>query len=257
VSRKKKKESEQEEVEVAHEVNVVDGDSAGATEVVADETTQQPEGAEPDDGTVEAEEPDELSVAKQEADDFKDKWVRATAELDNFRRRMARERQEQFLRAADGVLKQLLTPMDNLARGLKTAREMPEPNSENEVTESADDAGTDGLLRGFEMVYEQFAAVLTKENVTVMETIGQPFDPMRHEAMMMVETEVPAPGTVVDEIERGYFHGERVLRHAKVVVSKAPAPPVEPEAADSTASADESQESGKTEKNDEAIESVE
>ncbi len=159
------------------------------------------------------EEPDELSQARQEADDYKDRWMRATADLENFRRRAARDREEQMLRVVDNVLRQLLEPMDNLARGIKEAE------AEQERTDDAVDAFARGML----MVYEQFVGMLERENVKVMEAVGQPFDPMLHDAMATLEREDLPPNTVVDEIERGYRHGERVLRHAKVVVSKAPA----------------------------------
>lgn len=159
----------------------------------------------------------EVLVARTEAEDFKDRWLRAAAELENFRRRTAREYADQVARASERILRQLLEPLDNLERAVKAAQ----------VTEGAGDGGSSdahaALRQGIEIVYGQCVALLERENVRPMETVGNPFDANLHDALLVVERSNQTPNTVVDEVQRGYWLGDRVLRHAKVVVSKAPA----------------------------------
>ena len=143
--------------------------------------------------------------------------MRSAAELQNVRKRTQREIQEIRVRAGERILRQLLEPVDNLARALAAA----EAGTPETVDEAREDK--DAVVRGVEMIYGQLMTLLEREQVTLMETVGQPFDPMKHEAMMMVERGDVPEMTIVEEVERGYMLGERPLRHAKVVVSKAPA----------------------------------
>ena len=166
-------------------------------------------------GIEEGQEPDGLTIAREEAEMYKDSWLRAKAELENFRRRTARERQELLTRAGERILRQVLEPIDNLARGIASARDTAASSGMAEENGEA-------LVRGMELIYQQFMTVLEREKVSLMESTGQPFDPMKHEAMVMVERDDLPSSTVVDEMERGYYIGERVLRHAKVIVSRAP-----------------------------------
>jgi molecular chaperone GrpE len=196
-------------------------DKSEDTAQVEEETTLE--------GEVE-EEPvlvDELTAAKNEADDMRDRWMRSVAELENFRKRTARDYTERMLRAADRVLLEILTPIDNLARGLKSGKDAASADTQNaEAATSSDAASTDaeqlqGFIEGMELVYNQFNTVLQRENVKAMESVGEPFDPSLHEALMVTELADAEPNTVLDIVERGYWIGDRVLRHAKVVVSKA------------------------------------
>ena len=155
-----------------------------------------------------------LEAARVEAEDHKDKWLRAQAELQNTRRRANREMDEMRLRAGERILKQLLEPADNLARAIEAGRS----------DAATEEAGYEAMLRGIEITYAQLMEVLQREQVLLMETTGEPFDPMKHEAMMAVEHPDVPDGVILEEISRGYTLGDRVLRHARVIVSKGPAP---------------------------------
>ncbi len=155
---------------------------------------------------------EQLAEAHREIGELKDKWLRAGAELQNTRKRAARELQDMQVRAGERILKQLLEPADNLARAIESGK------SES----SSEEAGYDAMLRGIEMTYGQLMDVLEREQVTLMKTVGETFDPMKHEAMMAVEHDEAPDGVIVEEMSRGYELGDRVLRHARVIVSKGP-----------------------------------
>ena len=155
----------------------------------------------------------QLAGAQREAAENRDKYLRAVAELENFRRRTAREFADMSLRAGERILTALLDPADNLARALDAARKME--------AEQAGDTLT-SFIGGVEMIYQQLVSILEKEQVRPMETVGTMFDPNLHDALVAVERSDVPPNTVVEEVQRGYRLGDRVLRHAKVVVSKAP-----------------------------------
>lgn len=158
-----------------------------------------------EEATTESTGADDLDAARAEIEAYKDRWLRAAAELDNFRRRIAREQQDQAIRAGERILRSVLDPLENLARGVRHA-----------AATNTDPA----FVQGMEMVHQQFLAVLERERVKPMDAVGQQFDPNLHEALMMVERDDLPPNTVVDEVDRGWFIGERVLRHAKVTVSR-------------------------------------
>ena len=141
-----------------------------------------------------------------ERDDFRDKWARARADLDNYRKRIQREMEDDRKYAATPIVKALLPGIDGLQRALKAAS-----TSKN----------TEELLAGVEMVAKQFEAALTGLGVQPIEAIGKPFDPNVHEAIAQVPNPEPAM-TVIDDIERGYTLHERIVRPSKVIVSAGP-----------------------------------
>ena len=146
-----------------------------------------------------------LEETKSQAEQLRDRWMRAVAELDNFKKRSAREREELSRQAQERILRELLPVLDNLQRALAHAN-----NQE----------GKAGLLEGIQMIERQFLSALERLGVTPMEVLHQSFDPGRHEAMMQVESEEHEPNTVVQELEKGYMWSDRLLRPAKVAVSK-------------------------------------
>lgn len=147
----------------------------------------------------------ELQEAKGEAEQLRDRWMRAVAELENFKKRSARDREELLRQAQERVMREFLPVLDNLQRALAHAN-----NTE----------GTEGLLEGIQMIERQFISALERLGVTPMEVLHQAFDPGKHEAMMQVESEEHEPNTVVQELEKGYLWQDRLLRPAKVAVSK-------------------------------------
>lgn len=148
---------------------------------------------------------DQLEMKDQEAKTTYERLLRQAAELENFKKRMAREREESIRFANEALVKDLLPVVDNLERAVAHAQ-----------------GGGDGkpLVEGVEMVLKGLLDVLTKHGVTPIEAVGQPFDPVRHEAMAQVESDDHEPNTVVQEHHKGYLFKSRLLRPALVSVAK-------------------------------------
>ena len=146
----------------------------------------------------------ELDAARSEAAQCRDRALRAQAEFDNFRKRIAREREEERRRAGERLVSEMLPAIDNLERAI-------------EHTTAGGDLKQ--LLAGVEAVHVQLLSVLGKEGVEVINPFGEPFDPMTQQAVSQKEDlEVPQ-GTVIEVFHKGYSLGGRVLRSAMVVVS--------------------------------------
>ncbi len=179
--------------------------------------TENPEAAEPeadpDSGgtSIEAEEEiqsdrsdRELEKLRQLADENYQRYLRAQADFDNFRRRARLEKEEFAKYASMELLGQLLPVVDNLERALQSAR-------------TSNDA--EALRKGVEMIAKQFLQVLEKEGLRPIEAVGQTFNPDCHEAIMQVESDEHEQGTVVEEVQKGYVLKDKVLRPAMVKVS--------------------------------------
>ena len=141
------------------------------------------------------------------AEEHRDRYLRAAAEFDNARKRAARERDEYTRYANESLLRELLPVLDNFERALQSAR--------NETTAAA-------VTAGVELIQREFLRVLEKFGVTSFTSVGQPFDPERHEAIARVPAQGQPEGTVVDETARGYLLNGRVLRPAMVTVASSP-----------------------------------
>jgi molecular chaperone GrpE len=144
------------------------------------------------------------------AEEHRDRYLRAAAEFDNARKRAARERDEYTRYANESLLRELLPVLDNFERALQSAR--------NETTAAA-------VTAGVELIQRELLRVLEKFGVTSFTSVGQPFDPERHEAIARVPAQGQPEGTVVDETARGYLLNGRVLRPAMVTVASSPDSP--------------------------------
>lgn len=141
--------------------------------------------------------------------DYKDRWLRAEAELQNYRRRAQRDREESRRSAEDAGLLELIAVVDDLERALQSAAAGGAPET---------------WTQGVKLVVQRIGETLARSGVRRMEPVGQRFDPRFHEAL--VEIDAPQgvePGHVVQVILTGYIRGERPLRAARVVVARAPA----------------------------------
>ena len=147
-----------------------------------------------------------LFLAREEAEMYKDRWMRLAAEFENYKKRRAREFEILVESASEEVIRDLLPILDSVGRALA--------HSENEDTES------EGFQEGIKMIMEQFPRVLYNRNLKEIETVGKPFDPTVHEALMQMPSEIHDVGIVSEEIEKGYSLSDKVLRPAKVVVSQ-------------------------------------
>ncbi len=141
---------------------------------------------------------------QKKLEDVHDRWVRAVADLENYRKRAQKERDEVQKFGAERLVKDLLPVMDNLDRALAAA--------------TVDDP----LVAGVKLVRASFEQALARHGVKGFSALGQPFDPSRHEALMQVPSAEAAPGTVVVEHARGFTLNDRLVRPAMVGVAVAP-----------------------------------
>ncbi|MEW5796591.1 MAG: nucleotide exchange factor GrpE [Candidatus Zixiibacteriota bacterium] len=166
-----------------------------------------------------AEEVDPVQVLQAKVAELEDQRLRALAELDNSRKRMARQIDELVRFANDRLFLELLDVVDNFERALRHA------NENGAVGES----GLEALRSGTELIYNQLNGLLSRYDVKPLESIGRRFDPKYHDALVHAESDEYGEGIVSAEISKGYTVGDRVLRHARVVVSKGKAPESEPD----------------------------
>lgn len=154
----------------------------------------------------------ELTAARAEAQRLEDQFLRQAAETENYRKRVAREKQDAIRYANESLVRDLLPVIDDLERAV-----------EHGLT---DDNGQ-SLLDGVALVHRSCLEALQKHGVTQVTAKGEPFDPEKHEAFAQVETAEHDANTVVDEVHRGYYLNDRLLRPSLVSVAKTPAKQVE------------------------------
>lgn len=159
-----------------------------------------------DAATAQAEEHAELEKLKSEIAEWKDKYIRQAAEFDNFRKRNAKEKIELIQTAGKDIITSLLEVLDDSERAQKQL-------------ESSDDIAA--IKEGVLLVFNKFRNTLQAKGLKPMESIHKEFNPDMHEAI----TEIPAPteelkGKVLDEVQKGYYLNDKIIRFAKVVVGK-------------------------------------
>ncbi|WP_426124639.1 nucleotide exchange factor GrpE [Pararhizobium sp. PWRC1-1] len=156
-------------------------------------------------------EPDPLELAKAEAADMRDRYLRLAAEMDNLRRRTARDVKDAKSYSVAGFARDMLAVSDNLRRALDAI-----PAEARE----AGDVGFNALIEGVEMTERAMLSALERHGVQKLEPVGQKFDPNFHQAMFEVPNPEVPNNTVVQVVQAGYTIGERVLRPAMVGVAK-------------------------------------
>jgi molecular chaperone GrpE len=169
-----------------------------------DDVTELDPGAEP---TELAQLREQLNAKEKEAQANYDRYVRQVAELENYKKRSIRDKEETIRFANEALIRDMLPIVDNLERAVAHAQ-----------------GGGNGkpLVEGVELVLKALIDVLGKHGLVQLSAVGQPFDPERHEAMAQVESDSHTPNTVVDEYHKGYLLFDRLLRPALVSVAKAP-----------------------------------
>lgn len=150
---------------------------------------------------------EQLAAKELEAKNNYDRFLRQVAELENFKKRTARERDDAIRFANESLIKDLLPIVDNLERAVAHAS-----------------GGGNGkpIVEGVELVLKGLLDAMAKHGVTQISAVGQVFDPSKHEAMAQVESDSHEPNFVVDELHKGYMLRDRLLRPALVSVAKAP-----------------------------------
>ncbi len=156
-----------------------------------------------------------VPAPSEEKEDYKDKYLRLLAESENMRKRMQKDKQEMMRFAIENVLADVIMPMDNLENALTSATNMS-PEIKN-------------WAFGFQMILGQFKDVLQRNGVTAFTSEGEHFDPHKHEAVESEESDTVPPGTILQEYVKGYCCGDRIIRVARVKVSKEKKPSATPE----------------------------
>jgi molecular chaperone GrpE len=146
-----------------------------------------------------------LAELTEQKDAAQNQYVRIAADFDNFRKRTAKEKEELEQRIKCNTITDVLSVVDNFER----ARTQIKPQNDGELE----------IHKSYQGVYKQLVDTLKKSGVSPMRPEGQMFDPNLHEAVMRQPTEEHPEGTVIEELQRGYFLGEKILRHALVKVA--------------------------------------
>ncbi len=152
---------------------------------------------------------DEWKAKADKADEHWDRLLRATADLENFKKRAARERQEAVRFANVALLEKLIPALDNLDMALTAA-------------DNAESSSLESLKTGITMIYNQLKAVLTEAGLEEIDASGMQFDPNLHEAVSQQESSDVPEGHVLQQLRKGYKLRERLIRPASVVVARKP-----------------------------------
>ena len=147
-----------------------------------------------------------VAALQKERDTYKEQFLRTAAEFDNYRKRIDRERRELSEYATSDVLRELLPIIDNFERALQA------PSG----------GDSDAFRRGIDLIHKQMLDLLRKRGVTTIEALGADFDPNVHQAVIHEPSEEHREGEVMQELQRGYKLGDRLLRPAMVKVAKRP-----------------------------------
>ena len=179
-------------------------------EEVAEETTQTEENAQEEtpaeEQTVEEQLANMLAEAQQMVNEERDKYLRLSAEFDNYRKRTLKEKAELIKNGGEKTLTAILPVLDDFERALKNMEASEE---------------TKAMKEGVELIFSKFQKILGQEGLHKIETEGQAFDTDFHEAIALI----PAPsedlkGKILDCVQTGYMLNEKVIRHAKVAVAQ-------------------------------------
>ena len=153
----------------------------------------------------------QVEELQKQVTQYKDMLLRKAAEFDNFKRRIENETANIVRFATESLIDDLLPVVDDFERSLKHSKEMKE---------------SEALVKGVELIYLKLMKVLEARGVKAFETVGKEFSVDYHDALMQMPRNDLPPHTVIEEVEKGYMLNDKVIRHAKVVVSSAP--PEEP-----------------------------
>ncbi|MFZ1729448.1 MAG: nucleotide exchange factor GrpE [Bacteroidota bacterium] len=148
-----------------------------------------------------------LDAARTEIAQLKDQLLRKAAEFENFKRRTRDEKDMLMKYGAESVILGLLTVIDDFERSLTSGKEHPDFES---------------MFAGVEIVYGKLMRILENRGLRPIDAVGKPFDVDFHDALMQIPSAEVEPGTVLDVAEKGYMLYEKVIRHAKVTVSREP-----------------------------------
>jgi molecular chaperone GrpE len=168
-----------------------------------DVQAQEPVASSDEDIDEEVSAKDSKLKGKEAADNY-DKYLRAVADLDNYKKRAIREKADIIKYGNEGIIKDILPFVDSLDRAL----------------EHADSSDVQAFKEGIKLIQEQLLSCLKKHGVEKIDSVGLDFDPNFHEALMQVESEEHVENKVVNEVQKGYLLNGRLLRPSKVCICK-------------------------------------
>jgi molecular chaperone GrpE len=148
---------------------------------------------------------EKIGALEQEINQYKELALRKAAEFENYKRRTENDQINLLKYAAESLIIKILPTIDDLERSI------------DHMTEETD---VQKIKEGIQLVYNKFVKILDEQGVKKMESIGKPFNVEFHEALMQRADDSVPPHTVIDELETGYLYKDRVIRHAKVIVSE-------------------------------------
>jgi molecular chaperone GrpE len=149
---------------------------------------------------------EKIALLEKQVEEQKDKYLRLFSDFDNYKKRSARERNDTIQSAGKEIMSALIPVADDMERAMKAFKESQDIES---------------IKAGLDLVYTKFVTTLENKGLKGFDAIGEVFDVEKHEAI----TEIPAPtedmrGKVIDQVEKGYYLNEKIVRYAKVVVGK-------------------------------------
>jgi molecular chaperone GrpE len=154
---------------------------------------------------------EKITQLEKEVAELKDKLLRKAAEFENYKRRTENDQLNLLTYAAESFIQRLLPVVDDFERSLQHINEAQE---------------VDAIKQGLKLIYDKFMKVLDDQGVKKMESVGEPFNVDYHEALLQRPDDSVEPHTVLEEIEKGYMYKDKVIRHAKVIVSEDKEPEV-------------------------------
>jgi molecular chaperone GrpE len=197
--------SEKKEIPVTAETDT-EGDVEKSSEILTEGKHQKKKKKEDKEKEIE-ELKKRLEEKEKELKEIHDHLLRLAADFDNYKKRAGREKEEWTKFANEDLIKAVLPFIDNLERAINHA-------------EKVVDTGV--MIEGVRFTIQQLLQTLNKFGLSPIESLGKPFDPALHEAMLVVETDQHEPNQVVEEFQKGYLLSDRLLRPATVSVSKPP-----------------------------------
>lgn len=199
-TQEKKNEEMKAAAEEAAEQTKEEASNEAAEEAAPDAEQQEPE------QTPEEKLQAQVDSLTQELDDFKDKYLRLSAEFDNYRKRTLKEKAELILNGGEKTITTILPVIDDFERAMATMQKATD---------------VDAVKEGVALIYNKFMQILGQNGVKTIETKEKELDTDFHDAIAMIDAPTPElKGKILDCVETGYMLNDKVIRHAKVVVGK-------------------------------------
>jgi molecular chaperone GrpE len=148
----------------------------------------------------------DIKQLKKEKEQLREQLLRKLAEFDNYRKRTERDFIDRIQNANEKLISELLPVLDDMERSLEHAHQQS-----NDIN---------SLIEGSDLIYKKFLALLEKEGLQLIPSIGEEFNPEKHDALMQTESDKFESGKIIDEHLKGYALNGKVIRHSQVIVAK-------------------------------------